>query len=75
MLHYLLKVDLSNCRKVSDQGLRRLVKFPRLRVVLVDGEGEITNEGVQWIKKKLPEVIVVRVTTTGGETLYTEFTK
>ena len=71
----LLKLDLSTCRRISDQGLRKLTKFPSLRVVLVDGDSEVTYEGVQWIKRKLPGVSVVRVTTAGGEVLYNDFVK
>lgn len=71
----LLKLDLSNCRKISDQGLRKLTKFPSLRVVLVDGDSEVTCEGVQWIKRKIPGVSIVRVTTAAGELLYNEFVK
>jgi len=72
---HLLKLDLSNCRKISDQGLRKLTRFTSLRVVLVDGDSEVTNEGVQWIKQKLPEVSIVRVTSSGGELMYNEFVK
>lgn len=71
----LLKLDLSNCRKISDQGLRKLTGFTSLRVVLVDGESEVTSEGVQWIKQQLPGVSVVRVTSAGGEILYNDFVK
>jgi hypothetical protein len=71
----LLKLDLSNCRKISDQGLRKLTKFPSLRVVLVDGDSEVTCEGVQWIKRKLPGVSVLKVTAAGGELLYNDFVK
>lgn len=70
---HLLKLDLSNCRKISDEGLRKLTQFTNLRVVLVDGDSEVTSEGVQWIKQKLPEVSVVRVTSAGGEIMYNEF--
>jgi len=69
----LLKLDLSNCRKISDEGLRKLAKFPNLRVVLVDGDSEVTSEGVQWIQQKIPGVSIVRVTSTGGEIMYKEF--
>lgn len=51
---HLLKVDLTNCKKITDCGLRQLATLPNLRVVVVDGESEVTCEGAQALKQTLP---------------------
>lgn len=72
---HLLKLDLSNCRKISDDGLRTLTKLPNLRVVVVDTQSEVTRTGLEWLKHTLPCVTVVQMLNAGGEIMYTEFVK
>lgn len=71
----LLKVDLTNCKRITDGGLKQLATLRNLRVVVVDGESEVTCEGAQALKEMVPGASVVRVVAMGGEVAYLEFTK
>lgn len=70
---HLLKVDLSNCKRVTDAALQALSRLPSLRVVVVDGDSEVTSAGVVALKEKVPDVSVVRAVAMGGEAILLEF--
>lgn len=71
----LLKVDLTNCKRITDGGLKQLATLRNLRVVVVDGESEVTCEGAAALKQMVPGATVVRVVAMGGEVVYLEFPK
>lgn len=70
---HLLKVDLTNCKRITDCGLKQLGSLPKLRVVVVDGESEVTSEGAMALKQLVPGACIVRVVAVGGESVYLEF--
>ncbi len=71
----ILKLDLMNCNKVTDRGMLTLGKLKNLRVVVVDGNSQVTCEGAEVLERALPHVTVLRVVAMCGELTYLEFTK
>eukprot|EP00026_Physarum_polycephalum_P007179 Phypoly_transcript_07236.p1 GENE.Phypoly_transcript_07236~~Phypoly_transcript_07236.p1 ORF type:complete len:476 (+),score=58.91 Phypoly_transcript_07236:50-1477(+) len=52
-------LDISNCKLVTNKGLRKLTCLPNLKTLLADVESRITHDGLKMFKDHLPGVDVV----------------
>lgn len=52
-------LDISNCKLVSNKGLRKLTVLGNLKTLMADVESRITYDGVKMFKDHLPGVDVV----------------